>query len=309
MSANIDSMMAVGQTPWHGLGKVLPEGTRLSVEEAMTAAQLDWVVDTLPLFTEAGKRVPAYATFRSDNNATLGVVGERYRPLQNVEAFRFFQPFLDANEATFETAGALGNGEKVWVLAKLTNNPDMVIKKDDIVSKYILLSNSHDGTTAIRTGFTPIRVVCQNTLSIAHNNSQSKLLKVKHTHSASATLQTIRETMNAIDSSFEATAEQYRYLADKQVGKKELEQYVKVVFNKAEEDESKRLLEKVVPLFEAGKGADIAGTTWWGAYNAITEFTSWHRGRSQDTRMQSLWFGQSKETNDRALETAMKMAA
>ena len=110
----------------------------------------------------------------------LGVVGPRYTILQNQDAFKWFQPFLEAKEAALHTAGSLRGGSRIWVLAKLNREP-LVIAQGDEVEKYLLLSHSHDGSLAVRVGFTPIRVVCQNTLSMAHNADASKLIRFKHT--------------------------------------------------------------------------------------------------------------------------------
>lgn len=147
MPAMVEKMMFVGATPWHGEGTMLDENP--SISEAITAAGLDWEVGTKPLFTAEGTEVNAKATFRKTDNRVLGVVGPRYTPLQNQDAFDWFQPFLDAGECQLHTAGSLSEGEKVWVLAQL-NRANSEIVPGDEVSKFILLSNSHDGSTSIR---------------------------------------------------------------------------------------------------------------------------------------------------------------
>jgi len=196
MAHQFESGFFVGQPAWHNLGVTLPEGTRLSVEEGIAAAGLDWEVTLEPLQiaysqrseTEyigmEGKRVPAFATCRQDYKEVLGVVGTRYNVLQNIEAFRFFQPFLDANEASLHTAGSLHDGKRVWVLAKL-NRESIEVADNDHVDKFLLLSNSHDGSTAVKVGFCPIRVVCANTLAMAHSVGQ--LLSLRHTFSLQST--------------------------------------------------------------------------------------------------------------------------
>lgn len=315
-----DNMFSVSEVPWHRLGVVLPEAP--TVEEGILAANLGWKVGTKTLQTPDGEVVNALATYRKDNNEILGVVGNNYKILQNTEAFGFFQPFLDAKEASLETAGSLCNGRKIWVLAKI-NRPDSVIvpKADDRVSKYILLSNSHDGTLAIRVGYSPVRVVCMNTLKAAISNRNSSLIRIKHVGNVVETLNEVRDIMNLADQTFEATAEKYRILASKEINHKDLEKYVKIVFATPKQEEDAiltgedltsgvRVMNRVVNLFERGRGNDLPGVkgTYWAAYNAISEYLQYERGKNVDTRLDSLWFGQGDVLNKKALQTAVNMA-
>src|SRR4029077_9278151 len=132
----------------------------------------------------------------------------------NKDAFHWFQPFLDAREAALHTAGSLRQGSRIWVLAKLHRHP-LVVAPGDEVEKFILLSHGHDGSLAVRVGFTPIRVVCQNTLSMAHGCDASRLIRVKHTREVVENLAPVRAVMDVAHAEFEATAEQYRRLARK----------------------------------------------------------------------------------------------
>ena len=179
----------------------------------------------------------------------LGVVGPRYAPLQNKDAFAWFQPFLDAREAALHTAGSLRDGSRIWVLAKLNRDP-AGDRRGDEVEKFLLLSHGHDGSLAVRAGFTPIRVVCQNTLSMAHGSDASKLIRVKHTKDVLENLANIREVMDLANAEFEATAEQYRLLARKSINQADLRRYVKKVF-KVEDDQEgstrlKNIMEEIV---------------------------------------------------------------
>lgn len=316
MSHEVENMFYVGATPWHNLGNRLIEVP--NIDEAIIAAGLDWEVKTKPLFTEQGFKVDAQATYRTIDGKEdiLGVVGPQYGPLQNKDAFKFFQPFLDSGEATLECAGSLREGKRIWVLAKINKDPSVIVG-NDIVEKYILLSNSHDGTLAVRAGFTPIRVVCNNTLQLAIDNKTSKLIRIRHSGNVTMNLEKIRETMNLANQAFEATAEQYRLLANKHINQKDLEMYVKVVFNQdktlsADEilSKSSRVLDNVQRLFETGRGSDMAGVrgTLWGAYNAITEYLQYERGTSEAGRLNEMWFGASAATSKKALEVAMFMA-
>jgi phage/plasmid-like protein (TIGR03299 family) len=318
MAHEVEQMMYVGDVPWHKLGHRFV--TAPSLDDAIVAAGLNWQVTTEPVFSGAGETLEAKLTRRSSDQSILGVVGPNYEPLQNQNAFSFFAPFIETGEATIETAGSLRQGKRVFVLAKINRDP-MVVKGNDIVNKYVLLSNSHDGTLAVRVGFTPIRVVCNNTMQLAHNSAASKLIRVRHTRNVVSNLEEIRNVMNLADSEFEATAQQYRLLASKEINQQDLEKYVKLVFGKEKlgkaEDlagvvaiSGKRLINEIQPLFEKGRGNDMPEIrgTYWAAYNAISEYLQYNRGREEDTRLDNLWFGQGAALNKKALDAAMELA-
>ena len=313
MAHLVESMMYVGETPWHGLGTSIPEDKKISVHEAIVSAKLDWQVELRHVFTDApdvGKMsiLDHYAVCRKSDNTFLGIVGPDYVPLQNQEALEWFQPFLDAKEATLETAGSLKGGRQVWALAKIRDgNMDVTIK--DPVAHYILLSNAHDGSVAVRVGFTPIRVVCNNTLTLAHDSSASKLLRVRHTSNLKVNLELVRETMKVARHEFSATVEQYRHLQRRGIDTASLERYVRIVFSLPDSKGGRELIPKIFYLFEYGRGHREAGRTYWGAYNAVTEYLNYFRGKTQDNRLGSLWFGENTNVNKRALQEALKMAA
>jgi len=319
MAHEIENMMFVGNAPWHKLGKRFIEAP--AIEEAIVAAGLDWDVTTEPLFTLSSEQVEAQITRRSSDSSILGVVGPNYTPLQNLEAFEWFRPFLESGEASIETAGSLRSGKRIFILAKLNNLTPSEIVPGDFIQKYILLSNSHDGTQAVRAGFTGIRVVCANTMAAAHTSQASKLIRVKHTKNVLVNLENIREIMNLANAEFEASAEQYRFLATKEINQSDLEKYVKMVFNTDKKLEltegdvsnlnNKRLINAITPLFKNGRGNDLPGVkgTMWAAYNAVNEYLQYERGNDDQSRLDSMWFGQSAALNKRALDVAVKMAA
>lgn len=316
MAHEVESMIYVGAKPWHGLGRafIVPP----TLEEALVAAGLDWEVGTKKLqTTDTQEIVAALATYRKTDERILGVVGPSYKPLQNKEAFEFFRPFIDANEATIETAGSLRNGQRVFVMAKINRDP-MVVKGNDVVDKYVLLSNSHDGTLAVRVGFTSVRVVCQNTLHMAHEDKASRLLRIKHSGNVSLNLNKVQEIMNMANAEFEATAEQYRLLANTEISGKDLEKYVKIIFaqkktleEKSLEEINSRVLSDIIPLFEKGRGNDMQEIrgTYWAAYNAVNEYLQYERGETAEGRIDSLWYGSSAQLNKKALDTALILAA
>lgn len=318
MAHMVEQMFSAGGVvPWHKQGNVL-EGAP-SIKKGIMESGLDWLVGTKPLFTADGIEVPARATYREDTGAILGVVGNRYTPLQNIEAFEFYEPLVDSGLVTLETAGSLKNGKRIWVLGKINRDPLVIVPQaDDVINQYILLSNSHDGVTAIRCGFTPVRVVCWNTLSWAHNlaadqeKAAGQLLRVRHTKNAKQALHEIRDVMDLASSTFSASAAQYKELAANDVNEADLKRYVRIIWghNPDDEDACKTILPKIEELVECGAGNDRDGVrgTWWGAYNGVTEYLSHQRGSSDEKRLDSLWFGSGLNMNRKALEVGLEMA-
>lgn len=309
-----DSMFSVKQKPWHGLGTVVE--TAPTIEEGIKLANLDWTVDLKEVAVD-GNIVKGYkAAMRSDTNTCLGVVSDQYKILQNTEAFEFFQPFLDTEVASLETAGSLKNGKRVWVLAKI-NRDDMIIDKDDRVEKYILLSNSHDGTAAIKVGYCPIRVVCNNTLSAAEDSVNSQLIRVTHRGDIHATLDMVRDTMHVIDASFKTTEEMYKALAQKDnIKTEDIKKYVMAVYSRqdlkknfedntaiTEEEISaarKKLISRVEELFEMEYAHNA-----WTMYNSVNYVLNHERGRNLESSYNSIWFESAKRLDREALKIAL----
>lgn len=162
MSANVESMFYVREAPWHGLG--IRVESAISSEDALEMSGLNWNVIQRPIMTSNYDLIPGYkANIRDTDNRVLGVVTDRYRVVQNAEAFAFTDTLLGEG-VKYETAGSLQNGRKIWLLAKL---PDKYIIEGDQIEPYLVFSSSHDGSGSIKVAMTPIRVVCQNTLNIA----------------------------------------------------------------------------------------------------------------------------------------------
>lgn len=334
MVAAVESMAFVGATPWHGLGNVVTEEAAMYNSELfIEKAGLNWDAEKRQLARKVNDAwVPANAweVIRStDGKVLANMVGERYTILQNKEAFAWFQPWLDQKEAALHTGGALFDGSRIWALAKLNRDP-MEIAAGDIVEKYVLLSHSHDGSLAVRCGFTPIRVVCWNTLSMAHKADASKMIRLKHSKKVHQNLENLRDVMNLVNQEFEATAEQYRQLQRKSINQNDLRKYIKKVFQIDADDNviwtngerskemkeivssrQKKIIEEVISLCESGKGNNLPSVrgTYWSAYNGVTEYLSYVNGRNEDNRLNSLWFGQNATMNKLALSAAVEMAS
>jgi phage/plasmid-like protein (TIGR03299 family) len=312
MAHEIENMAYFGELPWHGLGTALDEADLYDWQRACIKSGLDWEAELVPLTTDDGIKVTHRAVRRMTDRKVLGVVGPKYHVLQNRNAFRWFQPFLDAKEAALHTAGSLREGSRIWVLAKLNRAP-LVIAKGDEVEKFVLLSHGHDGSLAVRVGFTPIRVVCANTLALAHGSDASKLIRLKHTKDIHENLENVREVMNTANQEFEATAEQYRLLARKSINQADLRRYIKRVLKVEDDKISTRMentIKEIMGRCESGKGNDLPSVrgTLWTAYNGVNEWLAYERGHNQQNRLNSLWFGDSANVNRFALETALAMA-
>lgn len=321
----VETLTYANEVPWHGLGTPLPaEGLR-DWRVACKTAGLDWTVEPRPLYLSKsvedsegflnivlGDEVTHKANVRTSDNKVLGVVGPDYEVLQNEDAFKWFEPFLQSGEVTIEVAGALRGGTRIFALAKI-DGAIQDVRKDDPVQRYILLSHSHDGSLAVRAGLTDIRVVCHNTLTLAHGSAGSKLIRLRHTKNVKTNLEAVREVLDATRRGFFATLDQYRKLADKGINASDVRRYVEIVLDVRRDKDGeihKRTadrIDQIVNLAFSGRGN--TGSSVWDAYNAVTEYTSWERGRSSESRVNSVWFGDSAKLNQKALDVALAFAA
>ena len=189
MSANVETMFYTREKPWHGLGTRVEEAPTSA--DALIYAGLDWLVEQKDVYTQDGILIPGYkVNMRSTDSATLGIVSDRYRVVQNSDAFRFTDDLLGEG-ATYETAGSLQGGRKVWMLAKM---PQHYIIGGDEIEPYMVVMNSHDGSSGIKVAMTPIRVVCQNTLNLALGSAK-RTWTTKHTENVMSRVHEARETL------------------------------------------------------------------------------------------------------------------
>lgn len=304
-------MAFVDEAPWHGLGKRVPES--ITTQELCVAAGLDWSVRKVPApgarIIEAKKGVyDRYLVLRDPvtdepSPVAMGMVRGTYELLQNTEAFAFFEPFIESGFAAFHTAGALGNGERVWVLVKLKG--EIVISGDDQVDRYLLLSNTHDGSGSVSVRFTPIRVVCQNTLNIA-NKKGSAVVSVRHTRNLSHNLAEAqaRELMLVIEKVFAESAVLFGEMARRIISAGEADHLLNVLFprkDKTKEPERWRRIREV--LEDGGVTPRATKRTLWGLYNAIVRDEDYRNTReaSKEARLSRVWFGSGSDLKLKAL--------
>ncbi len=304
------SMMYVGETPWHSLGTKLDKPA--TSEEALQAARLDFTVAKFQLQT-TGNGLPVeshFATVRTDTMQILGVVGSRYEPIQNKDAFTTFDALVGEGEAIYHTAGALGKGERIWLLAKL---PDYIrVNGNDIVEKYLLLVNSHDGSSTVRVKLTPIRVVCENTLSLALSGAEQEV-HIRHTLNAKEKLKEAHEILGLTNKLYIQLDAIFNRMSEMKVEQPTLTEYVKTVFpgNPNSKDQSwvKKIHDTVLELAESGEGAEMTRGTLWGAYNAVTEYVDHYRNTKGDetVRLRSMWFGSGERIKKNAFRIAVNV--
>ena len=295
------SMFYTGDVPWHQLGRHLNKPATAS--EAMEAARLDYTVVKRPMKAVINGRqysdVPnAFATVRTDTNQVLGVVGARYEPVQNRDAFNFFDPLVDRDEAIYHTAGVLGRGEKIWLLAKLPDYIKVGPKKDP-VEKFVLLYNSHDGSSHIRVKMTPVRIVCNNTLSAALSRSEQEV-RIKHTQSAQDKLQEAHQILGLTNSLYQQLEYIFNRMALRKVTGQQLVDYVKTLVPDNPQAENNTRTENmrnhILYLHDEVKDAAMHRGNLFGAYNAVTEFVDHYGGQKDASKqLRSIWFGGSGE--------------
>jgi phage/plasmid-like protein (TIGR03299 family) len=309
------AMMYVGEPPWHKLGTRLDSPA--TAEDAIVAAGLNYEVQLADMTTVHGLPVPQRkAVLRADTNAVLGVVSDRYVPVQNRDAFGFLNAIVTEGGIRYHTAGALGNGERIWLLAKLPDHI-RVRNTDDLVEKYLLLSNSHDGSTALRVFFTPIRVVCQNTLNVAERRGENQGIAIRHRGDLPAKIREAQRVLGLAERFYDDAAAKIDILASHFPTSAQLKRYFESLYPDPEEGKNNRarnIRKQLHQLFEHGVGQDISGIqhTTWAALNAVTELID-HRpmGDGQEKlsrRVKSVWFGSGARMKAKAWNLAVNMA-
>ncbi|WP_421190329.1 DUF932 domain-containing protein [Aeromonas sanarellii] len=314
MAHLIDSMAYTGQTPWHGLGNVLPPQQSLYVW--LQAAGMDWTIEQSDVLYQGSPDNPilhiypdSKVLYRSDTLAPLSVVSQRYNVVQPHEVLHFYQDLVEAGGFELETAGSLKGGRKLWALAK--TGQDLMLKGGDLVKSYLLLATSCDGTLCTTAQFTSVRVVCNNTLQVAVGN-QSAAIKVPHSTQFDASA--VKQALGLGVSQWDHFSQHAKALSQRPVAPQEALSFFSDLLAQPVEEESIVLTRPVQRLHElyqgAGMGAELASShnTAWGLVNAVTEYVDHHRRtRSQDHRLDSAWFGQGAQLKSRALAQAITL--
>lgn len=223
MSANVESMFYVRETPWHGLGTKVMEAP--DSEGALIAAGLNWNVIQEPIFTGGNEPIRGYkANIRDSDRRVLGVVTDRYKVIQNHEAFAFTDELLGQG-VRYETAGSLQDGKKVWLLAHM---PHEYIISGERISPYLLFSNTHDGSGAIKVALTPIRVVCNNTLNLALSTAKRSWSMI-HTGDIRSKMQEARDTLFMAERYMDELGKEFEALRLKKLSDQKVMEYIEIL--------------------------------------------------------------------------------
>lgn len=329
------AFFSVKEKAWHNLGKVVDKYPTSA--EAIQFAGLDYSVEKRPLFTLDTENhygetdivipeieVPNYfATVRTDTEDVLGVVGRDYKIVQNVNAFEFFDAIVGGGDGIlYETAGALGKGERIFITAKL---PDYIrVGKDDLIEQYLFLTTSHNGFGSITAAFTPIRVVCNNTLNAALNN-HSNAIKIRHTSSANDRIKQAH-TLMGISSNLSAELDGlFNHWSQLRITDLQVKKLVQIamapnreVLQKLQSGETDELsanytniVDKVYE-YALGSPTQQMGTTAgtvFGAYNAVTGyFQNVRNYKDDEARFRSVIEGTAKLRGQTAFNLCREFA-
>lgn len=299
-----------GGTPWGALGAEVSND--LTPQEMLAAAGVDWTVEKMKLTAGGSIVVPEKrALVRSSDNKVLDIVGKEWNPCQNEEAFEFFDDFVRSGDMEMHTAGSLKGGNIVWCLAKVKES--FKCFGNDEVESFLLFTNPHKFGQAIDVRFTPIRVVCQNSLTLALKGKEDA---VKLNHKKAFDPSMVKTTLGIASEKLKQYEEMARFLGKNRYTRKQVEDFARELFPsyskkevaKGEVIPFSRPAARVLELLDEQPGHEHAAGSWWNAFNAVTYFTNHERGSDVDSRLQSSWYGQSKNLNLRALETAINYA-
>ena len=274
MAANVESMFYVRETPWHGLGTKVLEAP--ASKDALQLAGLNWRVMQEPIYTAMEELVDGYkANVRDSDRKVLGVVTDRYRVIQNDEAFAFTDGLLGEG-VKYETAGSLQGGRKVWLLAHM---PHEYIISGERISPYLLFSNTHDGSSAIKVALTPIRVVCQNTLNLALAGAKRSWSMI-HTGGIKEKMQEAKNTLLLAEKYMDELGKEFESLRMKKLTDKQVMEYIEILLpiedgsTPQQEKNMKRLREDMKIRYFDAPDLQGVGKNAYRFVNAVSDFAT-----------------------------------
>ena len=320
MAHEVETMFSVREKPWHGLGRLLDNPP--TSEEAIREAGLDWEVEKRDVYwksqSEEGDNfveIPNRCTLvRSTDEKPLSLVSKNYSILQNSKAFEFFDPLIKQGYAEYETAGSLREGRKIWVLARIKES--FQIGPGDEIRQYVMLCNGHDGNTGVMVQPTPIRVVCDNTLttSLAAGMVQT----IYHRGDVAAQLDNAAELIGFTEAKFRELKQVFELLNEVKLDSDGRNNYLNAIIPPATENAGTRMRNRVEKdrsnieyLLDHGKSVQVSGIdrgTVWALYNCAVEYADWSMGsRSADLGNYQL-FGRGAAFKRHAFDCAVGVA-
>ena len=305
MSANVETMFFTRVTPWHGLGTRVEEAP--GSKEALVLARLDWKVVQKPIVTEDGLPVNGFkANIRDRDSQVLGVVTNRYKVVQNEDAFAFTDKLLGEG-VTYETAGSLQDGRRTWILAKL---PQRYIISGDEITPYLVFMNSHDGTGAIKAAMTPVRVVCQNTLNLALSTAK-RSWSTNHTGDIKGKLEDARNTLLYADRYMGELGKAIDQLQQIRLSDQKVYEYIDALFplmdgiTEQQKKNLMRLKEEVKMRYFDAPDLQYVGKNGYRFVNAVSDFATHGKPLRQSGQYKENLFARTVEGNaliDRAYQ-------
>jgi phage/plasmid-like protein (TIGR03299 family) len=315
MAHQVETMAYAGEVPWHGLG--VPVSNDLTPTQMMEKAGVDWNVREVESFIEFdGKRMPTgqKSLVRETDGRILTNVGENWNPVQNSEAFDFFAEYVNVGDMEMHTAGSLKDGQIVWALAKVKDSFELF--DGDRVDSYLLFSNPHQYGKSIDIRFTPIRVVCNNTLTFALDSMSDRQVKVGHRTIFDAS--SVKETLGIATDTMQKYKEVASFLGSKRFTQDTYIEYLNTVFPRTSDKRIKSGMDKIEQMSRNAKlcydaleqqpGAEYAEGSWWQAFNSVTFITDHVQGRNQENRLANSWFGYNQTRKREALKSAIEFA-
>lgn len=319
MAHHVEQMAYVGQTPWHGLGNQLSTNQPLEVWAAQ--AGMDWSIKESPVqfmdrVDETQNKLITFpqnkVLYRSDTHAPLSVVSQRYKVVQPREILEFYRDLTEVSGFELETAGVLKGGKKVWALAR--TGQSATLQGNDVTNGYVLLATACDGTLATTAQFTAVRVVCNNTLAVAIDDSRGA---VKVSHSTTFDAETVKRQLGISVSSWDMFMYRMKMLSERHVKHSEAEAFFRHIFTEAQPNPvakpNEQAMAKALSIYNGqGRGAELGSSngTALGLLNSMTEFVDHERrARNTDYRLDSAWFGPGAAIKQKALDRATLMLA
>ncbi len=305
MAANVESMFYTREKPWHGLGIMVADAP--NSKDALRLAGLNWKVLQEPVYTENKELIQGYkANVRNSDRKVLGVVTDRYKVIQNEEAFAFTDALLGEG-VRYETAGSLQEGRRVWMLARL---PREFIIGGERISPYMVFSNTHDGSGAVKTALTPIRVVCNNTLNLALRTAKRSWSMI-HTGDISGKIEEAKNTLLLADEYMTALGQEFENLRKIKLSERQVQDYIKILLPMEENYtlQQKRGIEKLredmrMRYFDAPDLKDV-GNNGYRFVNAVSDFATHSTPRRKTANYKENIFARTADGNpmiDRAYQ-------
>ena len=274
MAALVETMYSTREKPWHGLGTVVREAP--ASEDALRLAGLDWNVVQEPIYTPCRENIEGFkANVRDTDRKVLGVVSDRYKVVQNVEAFSFTDELL-GHGVRYETAGSLSGGRRVWLLARL---PREYIIAGERISPYLVFSNTHDGSGSVKVAVTPVRVVCNNTLNLALETAQRSFSMV-HTGNISDKITEARDTLFKAESYMDRLGAEFEQLHQQKVTDAEVQNYIELLIplesnaTRTQEKNVNRLREDLAMRYYDAPDLQKVGKNAYRFINAVSDFAT-----------------------------------